>query len=103
MNVEGAIVAVLLILGLVMLRLIWPWGRTKDAADWRALYESAMSENNADILRTVIFKAEKAVQSRKKELRNDPESPERTELAVAKACLIRLKAEKLRWPVTRSG
>ena len=57
-----------------------------------------MSENNSDVLQTLIYEAESAVQSRQKELRNEPyDSPERRELGTAETALIRLKSEKLRW------
>jgi hypothetical protein len=98
MNIEVISVIVLFVLGLVALRILWP-GK-QQAADWRALYESAMSENNSDVLRTLIYEAESAVQSRQKELRKEPAaSPERKELADAATALVRLKSEKLRWPV----
>jgi hypothetical protein len=75
------------------------WPRKQRGADWRLLYEAAMSENNSDVLQTLIYEAESAVQSRQKELRNEPyDSPERSELGTAEAALIRLKSEKLRCP-----
>jgi len=59
-----------------------------------------MSENNSDVLQTLIYEAESAVQSRQKDLRNQSyDSPERRELGIAEAALIRLKSEKLRWPM----
>jgi hypothetical protein len=98
MNVAVISVAVLFALGLATLRLIWPSRRR--GADWRELYESAMSEKNSDVLKTIIYEAESAVQSRQKELRSAPsDSPERRELGIAETALIRLKSEKLRWPV----
>jgi hypothetical protein len=87
MNIQVISVVVLLILGLVT---FW---RKQRGADWRALYESAMSETNSTVLRTLNYEAESAVQSRQKELRNEPyDSPERRELGIAKTALIRLKA-----------
>jgi hypothetical protein len=96
MSIQVISVVVLFILGLVAFWLIWP--RKQRGADWRALYESAMSETNSAVLRTLIYEAESAVQSRQKELRNEPyDSPERRELGIAETALIRLKSEKLRW------
>jgi hypothetical protein len=90
---------VVCILGLIILLPIWPWGRTANAADWRALYESAMSEQNPTAtLGKNIYDAEKAVRLRQKEIRNQPpNSPERLELACAETALIGRKAEKVRW------
>jgi hypothetical protein len=91
----------MVVLGFVALRLLWP--RRQRGSEWRALYESAMSENNSDVLKTVIYEAESAVQSRQRELRNEPpDSPERRELGIAETALVRLKSEKLRWPVQMS-
>jgi len=70
MSIQVIIVVVLFILGLVAFWLIWP--RKQPGADWRALYESAMSEQNSAVLQTLIYEAENAVQSRQKELRNEP-------------------------------
>ena len=94
---------VVCILGLIILLPIWPWGRTANAADWRALYDSAMSEQNPTAtLGKNIYDAEKAVRLRQKEIRNQPpDSPERLELACAENALIGRKAEKVRW--FRSG
>jgi len=59
-----------------------------------------MSEKDSDILQTLVYEAENAVQSRQKELRNESyDSPERRELGIAEVALIRLKSEKLRWPM----
>jgi hypothetical protein len=102
MNVAFIGLLAVFILGLVLLLPIWPWGRTANAADWRALYESAMSERNADALRCRVYDAERAVRLRQKEIRNEsPDSSERLELASAGTALISLKAEKVRW--FRSG
>jgi hypothetical protein len=99
---NGAGLLIMFILALVIFLPIWPWGRTANAADWRALYESAMSERNADALRCRVYDAEKAVRLRQKELRNQPpDSSERLELTRAGTALIGLKAEKVRW--FRSG
>src|ERR1700733_9723476 len=96
MNVAAICGAALFVLGILWL--IWP--KRGRAADWRLLYESAITEKNSDVLKTIIYEAESAVQSRQKELRNSPsDSPERTELGIAANALIRLKSEKLRWPV----
>jgi hypothetical protein len=98
MSIQVISVIVLFILGLVMFWLAWP--RKQRGADWHLLYEAAMSENNLVVLQTLIYEAESAVQSRQKELRNEPyDSPERSELGTAEAALIRLKSEKLRWPM----
>ena len=98
MNIQVVSVIVLLLLGLGALRIIWP--DKGQAKDWRQLYESAMTENNSDMLKTLIYQAESAIQSRQKELRNEPsESPERKELADAATALVHLQSEKLRWPV----
>ena len=98
MSIQVISVVVLFILGLVMFWMAWP--RKQRGADWRELYESAMSEIDSDILQTLIYEAESAVQSRQKELRNEPyDSPERRELGTAETALIRLKSEKLRWPM----
>jgi hypothetical protein len=100
MSVQVISIIVLFILGLVMFWLAWP--RKQRGADWRLLYEAAMSENNLDVLQTLIYEAESAVQSRQKELRNEPyDSPERRELGTAETALIRLKSEKLRWATLR--
>jgi len=97
-SIQVISVVVLFILGLVMFWMAWP--RKQRGADWRELYESAMSEIDSDILQTLIYEAESAVQSRQKELRNEPyDSPERRELGTAETALIRLKSEKLRWPM----
>jgi hypothetical protein len=97
MSIQVISVVVLFILGLVMFWLAWP--RKQRGADWRELYEAATSENNLDVLQTLIYEAESAVQSRQKELRREPYgSPERQELGFAETALIRLKSEKLRWP-----
>jgi hypothetical protein len=103
MNVAFIGLLVVFILGLVILLPIWPWGRTANAADWRALYESAMSEQNPNaVLGRNIYIAERAVRLRQKEIRNlPPDSPERFELARAEAALIDRKAQKVRW--FRSG
>jgi hypothetical protein len=99
MSIQVISVVVLVILGLVAFWLIWP--RKQQGADWRVLYESAMSEKNSAVLQTLIYKAESAVQSRQKELRNEPyDSSERRELGIAETALIRLKSEKLRWPTS---
>ena len=55
MNIGFIVLAVVFILGLVILLPIWPWGRTANAADWRALYESAMSEGNPNARWDGIF------------------------------------------------
>ena len=91
------------VLGLVILLPIWPWGRTASGADWRALYESAMSERNPNaVLGGNIYIAEKAVRLRQKEIRSQPpDSSERLELARAQAALIDRKAKTVRW--FRSG
>jgi len=69
-------------------------------SEWRAFYESARSGKTSDVLRTLIYEVESAARSRQKELRTEPsEFPERGELATAETALIRLKSEKLRWPV----
>jgi len=96
MNAAAMCGAALFVLGILWL--IWP--KRGRAVDWRLLYESAMSEKNSDVLKTTIYEAESAVRSRQKELRGSPpDSPERTELGIAANALIRLKSEKLRWPV----
>jgi CHASE3 domain sensor protein len=101
MSIQVISVIVLFILGFVAFWQIWP--KRQQGADWRALYESAMSETNSAVLQTLIYKAESAVQPRQKELRSEPyDSPERQELGIAETALIRLKAEKLRWPVSVS-
>jgi hypothetical protein len=94
---------VVVVLGLVILSPIWPWGRTANAADWRALYESAMSEQNPNAtLGKNIYDAERAVRLRQKEIRNQPpDSSERLALACAETALIDRKAKKVRW--FRSG
>jgi hypothetical protein len=94
---------VMFILALVILLPIRPWRRTANAADWRVLYESAMSEQNPNAtLGWTIYNAEKAVRLRQKEIRkHPPDSSERLELAHAIAALIDRKAEKVRW--FRSG
>jgi hypothetical protein len=94
---------VMFLLGLLILLPIWPWGRTANAADWRALYESAMKEQNPNATwGRNIYNAERAVRLRQKELRNEPpDSSERLELSSAGTALIGLKAEKVRW--MRSG
>ena len=93
-------VAALCGVALFVLGILWPiWPKRGRASDWRPLYESAMSEKNSDVLKTIIYEAESAVQSRQKELRREPYgSPERQELGFAETALIRLKSEKLRWP-----
>jgi hypothetical protein len=103
MNVGFIGLTVVFILGLVILLPIWPWGRTANAADWRALYESAMSEGNPNArLGWNIYNAQRAVRLRQKEIRNQPpESSERLELVHAETTLIDLKARKVRW--FRSG
>jgi hypothetical protein len=103
MNIGFIGLVVVFILGLVILLPIWPWGRTANAADWRALYESAVSDRNPNArLGLHIYNAERAVQFRQKEIRNlPPDSPERLELANAETALIDLKAKKVRW--FRSG
>jgi hypothetical protein len=98
MNIGFIVLIAAFIMGLVILLPVWPWGRTASAADWRALYESAMSERNADALRCRVYYAERAVRLRQKELRNQPpDSCERLELSRAGTALIGLKAEKVRW------
>jgi hypothetical protein len=102
MNIGFIGLLIMFILGLLILLPIWPWGRTANAADWRALYESAMSERNADALRCRVADAERAVRLRQKELRNEPpDSSERFELSCAGTALIGLKAKKVSW--MRSG
>ena len=96
MNVAALCGVALFVLGILWL--IWP--KRGRASDWRLLYESAMSEKNSDVLKTIIYEAESALQSRQKELLSSPpDSPECTELGIAANTLIRLKSEKLRWPV----
>jgi hypothetical protein len=98
MSIQVISVVVLFILGLVMFWLARP--RKQRGADWHLLYEAAMSEKNLDVLQTLIYEAESAVQSRQKELRNESyDTPERQELGIAETDLIRLKSEKLRWPM----
>jgi len=89
---------VVFMLGLAILLPIWPWGRTANAADCRALYESAMGEQNPNaVLGRNIYNAERAVRLRQKEIRNQPpDSPERLELSRAETALIGLKAKKVR-------
>jgi hypothetical protein len=91
------------ILGLVILLPIWPWGRTANPADWRALCNSAMTERNPNArLGWQIYNAERAVRLRRKELRDQPpDSSERRDLAAAETSLTDLKAKKVRW--FRSG
>jgi hypothetical protein len=103
MNVAFIGLVVVVVLGLVILLPIWPWGRAANAADWLALYESAMSEQNPNAtLGKNIYNAEKAVRLRQKEIRNQPpNSSERLELACAETALVGRKAEKVRW--FRSG
>jgi hypothetical protein len=103
MNIGFIGLAVVFILGLVILLPIWPWGRTANAADWRALFNSAMTERNPNArLGWQIYNAERAVRLRQKEIRNQPlDDPERLELARAEITLIDLKAKKVRW--FRSG
>jgi len=96
--VEVISVIVLFVLGLVTLWLMWPARRR--GSDWRALYESAMTGKNSDVLRTLVYETESVVRSRQKELRKEPSDfLERGELATAETAVIRLKSEKLRWPV----
>jgi hypothetical protein len=99
MNAAYIGLIVVFVLGLAILLPIWPWGRTANEADWRALYESAMSEQNPNAtLGKNIYNAEKAVRLRQEEIRNHPpDSPERLELACAEPALIGRKAEKVRW------
>ena len=103
MNIGFIGLAVVFILGLVILLPIWPWGRTANAADWRALFNSAMTERNPNArLGWQIYNAERAVRLRQKEIRNQPlDDPERLELARAEIALVDLKAKKVRW--FRSG
>jgi hypothetical protein len=101
MSIQAISIVVVLVLGLIAFWQMWP--SKQRGADWRALYESAMSEQNSAVLQRLIYEAESAVQSRQKELRNESyDSPERRELGIAEAALIRLKSEKLRWPVSVS-
>jgi hypothetical protein len=102
MNIGVIGLVVVFILGFVILLPIWPWGRTANAADWRALHESVMSDQSPDVLGWHIYNAEKAVRLRQKEIRKQPpDSPERSELARAETNLINLRAKKVRW--FRSG
>jgi hypothetical protein len=99
MSIQAISGAILFALGLIAFWQIWP--SRQRGADWRVLYESATSEKNSDVLGRLIYEAESAVQSRQKELRNEPsDSPELKELGIAETALIRLKSEKVRWPTT---
>jgi hypothetical protein len=87
----------LLILVLVVLLPIWPWGRMANATDWRPLYELVIRDQNSDVLGFHIYNAERAVQLRQKEIRKQPpDSSERLELTRAETTLIKRKAEKVR-------
>jgi hypothetical protein len=103
MNIGFIGLVIVFILGLVILLPIWPWGRTANPADWRALCESAMTERDPNArLGWQIYNAERAVRLRQKEVRNQPpDAPERLELASAEIALVDLKSKKVRW--FRSG
>jgi hypothetical protein len=101
MSIRAISIVFVLVLGLIAFWQMWP--SKQRGVDWRALYESAVSEQNSAVLQRLIYEAESAIQSRQKELRNEPyDSPERQEHGIAETALIRLKSERLRWPVTVS-
>ena len=86
-----------LILVLVVLLPIWPWGQMAKATDWRPFYELVVRDQNSDALGFHIYNAERAVRQRQKEIRKQPlNSSERLELTRAETTLMNRKAEKVR-------
>jgi hypothetical protein len=69
-------------------------------SEWRAFYESAREREKFRRAENAHLRSRKRCAVRQKELRTEPSDfPERGELAAAETALIRLKSEKLRWPV----
>jgi hypothetical protein len=101
MSIQAISIVVVLVLGILAFWQMWP--SKQRGADWRALYESAMSEQNSAVLQRLIYEAESSVDSRQKELRNEAYDSKRQELGIAETALIRLKSEKLRLPTSGRG
>ena len=98
MGVGEIVLTSVLILALVALLPIWPWGQMANAVDWRPLYELVIRDQNSDALGFHIYNAERAVRLRQKEIRKQPlNSSERLELTRAETTLINRRAEKEKW------
>ena len=68
-------------------------------ASWKDLYLQTVLESDKEQLTVLVQATEQAIALRAQELLNSPERhEERTEMAVAHASLLSIKAHKLGWP-----
>jgi hypothetical protein len=72
-------------------------------ADWRQVYEAAVSERNAVMLTRLFHEVQRLTFNRAQELAAGPDPEESRAIQLAHAHLLTIKAERLGWPDPRNG